>query len=70
MSKTRDMTFVLFSKRDRRGKQPNCEGEARINGEVYKLAGWTKESEKAGKYISGTVKAAQGDTEVGQGEKS
>lgn len=62
----RENTFVLFRNRHRSNpKSPTMTGNANnvINGVKYELeiAGWTRESEKAGKFLSGTIRLADGD---------
>lgn len=44
-------TGALFSNKKTKDTQPDYKGKVNINGVDYDLAGWLKESEKAGKYL-------------------
>ena len=49
----KDMSGSLFKNQKReKDTHPNMTGSALIDGVEYWVSGWTKESEKAGKWIS------------------
>ena len=52
MTTQRDNTAVLF-RNDRKtdDRQPDYRGEALVNGQPFKIAGWLKEG-KSGKFLS------------------
>ena len=53
MEYEKDMTGVLFVNNDKKTENhPNLKGRIIINGEKYWLSAWTKESDKAGKYLT------------------
>lgn len=46
-------TGFLFKNEDRQGQQPNTRGTLMTpDGKLWEIAGWTKQSEKAGTFIS------------------
>jgi hypothetical protein len=69
----KDMTGSLFAnKRKTQESHPNSTGTCTIGGKRYWISGWTKQSEKAGKWISLAFKEidehAQVDQQTGAGQ--
>lgn len=48
-------TFSLFKNESDNEKAPRMKGKLLLNGKMYQVAVWTRESEKAGKWFSGSV---------------
>lgn len=50
----RELSGSLFinDKREEGSNQPNMRGTLTINGVQYRLSGWTKHSDRAGKWLS------------------
>lgn len=44
---------------------PDCKGSVLINGQLYEIAGWKRESERAGTWLSLSVKLKQDDLPAG-----
>ena len=51
---TRELSGQLFknSKREEGSSQPNARGECRINGELWEISAWTKDTKNGGKWQS------------------
>jgi uncharacterized protein (DUF736 family) len=45
-------TGVLFTNKKSMDNHPDVKGKININGVEYELAGWTKQSDKIGKFLS------------------
>lgn len=52
----RDGQFTLFLNKRKGDKYPTMVGKANIGGKIYDLSAWSKMSDKAGKWLSGTIK--------------
>lgn len=49
----KELTGTLFQNRDKtEDRHPSMKGEVKIDGKVYRVSAWTKQSEKAGKWLS------------------
>jgi uncharacterized protein (DUF736 family) len=66
----RDMSGALF-RNDQKGndKAPNSRGYVIIGGVEYELSGWTRESDKAGRWVSLAVKRKDDAPAVGGGQQ-
>jgi uncharacterized protein (DUF736 family) len=60
----REMLGALFKNKDKRqDNHPDYRGDVMIEGQTYEVAGWIKTSEKAGTYMSLSLKPAQNRTQ-------
>ncbi len=55
----REATGALFPAAGKKGDQPDCRGDIRIAGVLYRLAGWWRESKAGTRYLS--LKATKAD---------
>jgi hypothetical protein len=66
----RDMSGALF-RNNKKGneKAPNSRGYVIIAGVEYELSGWTRESDKAGRWVSLAVKCKDDAPASGNGKQ-
>lgn len=55
----------LFKNNKVSEKAPDCKGSVLINGQLYEIAAWKRESERAGAWLSLSVKLKQDDLPAG-----
>lgn len=52
MQRQRDLSGVLFKNKKESPSQPDCRGEATINGAPFKLSAWIKQGKSGEKFMS------------------